>query len=290
MLDAGAAEQVAAVAERVGGEPPQVLAVVGQQREVVGDEVGGGDRDQRVHEAPRRARARESRRPSRGIPLTPARPDRASRRRSRSAGRRRTRARARSPCESPSAGEAVLEVGDDAVEQRALAWRRRTRSCRSRPAARAVVPAHGRQRRRADAPAGAARAARPPAGRAARAARTARTRRRTRRRGASTPRRRRGSCRRAGSPGRRASARASGAGSRAAAQHSSQIAKASDAGRGRPVAEPLGIGQRLGHRVAADAAPRPSPSAGRSPATGSAGGRRRRAAARANGMPTQKPT
>ena len=46
----GGAEQVAAVAERVGGQAPDVLPVVGEQREVVRDDVGGGDRHERVRE------------------------------------------------------------------------------------------------------------------------------------------------------------------------------------------------------------------------------------------------
>ena len=63
---ARAAEQVAAVAERVGREPHEVLAVVGEQREVVRDDVGGEDRDQRVRELERGRRGGSVR--SRGMP------------------------------------------------------------------------------------------------------------------------------------------------------------------------------------------------------------------------------
>ena len=53
---------------------------------------------------------------------------------------------------------------------------------------------------------------------------------------------------------------ASGPGSRAVAQHSSQIVKSEDPERRRPVAEALGVGQRLGH--AAPREPRARPAGG----------------------------
>ena len=78
---AGAAEQVRAVAERVGCQPREVLAVVGEQREVVRDDVGREDRCERVRQlaapaaraprsAPRRRRSRTA--PSRSRARAPA--------------------------------------------------------------------------------------------------------------------------------------------------------------------------------------------------------------------------
>ena len=83
------------------GQPPQVLPVVGQQREVVRDDVGGGDRDQRVRERARELAARRRAGP-RGHPAI-AEPPRSARR-SRTATAQpdaRSRARAPGPMRSP---------------------------------------------------------------------------------------------------------------------------------------------------------------------------------------------
>ena len=104
-VESGAAEQVRAVAERVVGQPPQVLAVVGQQREVVGDEVAGGDRDQRVARSARASCAPRRRRPAAACPRMPSAqiaPTIATA----TAARRRTRARARARATARVAEEA----------------------------------------------------------------------------------------------------------------------------------------------------------------------------------------
>ena len=122
MRAVGAAEQVAAVAERVGGQTPDVLAVVGEQREVVRDDVGGGDRHERVREREAELAARH-RLPQ---PALPHARDRAPVDR-RHQHHRDDRARAANvsssarPMPKPSEREEVLQVGRDRVEQRALA-------------------------------------------------------------------------------------------------------------------------------------------------------------------------
>ncbi len=256
-------KQVRAVAERVAQQPPQVLAVVGQQREVVGDEVARGDRDQRVRE-----RARELA-PASCPPAGASRACRACRSRRRSAPRRRGRRRTPSssavPMPEPEVAEEALQVLREVVEQRALLRAvergRADRDDQQRDGAddrRRAAPCRCRGRARAPCRLGSRRAVR--------ASRSARTARRTRRRCAPTAPRRRGSSRRASRRGRRASgSRATRAACRAPTR-SSQIANAnSHAAAGmRPSAR--GVLERLRQR--AEARRDPAGRRGRARATG----------------------
>ena len=279
-------KQVRAVAERVAGQPPQVLAVVGQQREVVGDEVAGGDRDQRVRErarerAPvrRRRRRRIPRMPSVQIAPTistaPARPT------TNAELERRARCESprsrKKPCRScaMSLNSAPSLAPSNAVEP--------IETTSSAPRA-----GDGREPRRAGERHAQLRRGRRRRGRAARASRSARTGRRTRPRCAPTARRRTGSSRRASRRGRRASGSRAARARCARAQHSSQIAKREqpdrgrDAGRAAPGTRAAPAARRK--RPATQPVARPSARHGLNSRKTSPNSSDR------NGMPTQKPT